>query len=167
MARTKSKYTPPPAPKGNKYNLVHGAKAEPPAAKVRAIEDALYASLAASAPVRVGNNQLPPADAHTVRLAARTLARLESVSAWIDEHGPLDKNGKPRSAANWERRLTATAAKLLSSLGMNPQARAKLHVALQQGDLARAMSNPDPVAKARELKDLGLPYDAEATAVDE
>jgi hypothetical protein len=139
----------------------HGAKAQPPAVRVRAIEDALYESLAAAAPVRVANNQLPPADAHTVRLAARTLARLESVSAWLDEHGPLDAKGKPRSAANWERRLTATSAKLLASLGMNPSARARLGVDVTRIgiDLATAMSTEDPQLRAQRLAELGLGND--------
>ncbi len=158
-----TKRKPPPPPKGNKRHLIHGANAEPPAVRVREIEDRLYESLAAAAPVRVANNQLPPADAHTVRLAARTLARLESVSAWIDEHGPLDAKGKPRSAANWERRLTSTAAKLLASLGMNPAARARLGVDVKRIDLATAMSNPDPKLRAQQLRELGLSDDEGST----
>jgi hypothetical protein len=143
------------APKGNKRGLVHGAHAEPPAKRVRDIEDRLYEALAASAPVREGD-RLPAADEHTVRLLARTLARLESVSAWLDEHGPLDAKGKPRSAANWERRLTSTAAKLLGSLGMNPAARARLGVDIKRLDLANAMSSVDPAEQQQMLDELGL-----------
>jgi hypothetical protein len=146
---------PPPPPKGNKLALKHGAHAKPPANRVRALENGIYDALAAAAPVRDGDS-LPAADAATVRLAARTLARLESVSAWLDVHGPLDKRGKPRSAANWERRLTATAAKLLASLGMNPQARARLGVDIQRIDLATAMSHPDPERRAELMREAGL-----------
>ena len=79
------------------------------------------------------------------------------VSAWLDEHGPLDAKGKPRSAANWERRLTSTAAKLLGSLGMNPAAsRARLGVDIKRLDLANAMSSVDPAEQQQMLDELGL-----------
>ncbi len=136
----------------------HGANAQPPAVRVRELEDGIYASLASSAPIREGN-ALPPADEATVRLAARTLARLESVSEWLDREGPLDRKGKVRSAALWERRLTSTAARLLGTLGMNPQARAKLGVDIKRIDLASAMSNPNPVERAEQLGELGINSD--------
>src|SRR2546427_11714476 len=90
--------------------LKHGAHAQPPATKVRAIEDAIYDVLASTAPVR-DNAELPEADRAAVRLCARSLTRLESVSAWIDKNGPLDRKGKPRSAALWEQRLISKATK--------------------------------------------------------
>jgi hypothetical protein len=155
MAAKSKRKPPPPPPKGNKRAVVHGAKAEPPANRVRELEDGIYTALAQAAPVRDAD-ELPAADAATVRLAARTLARLESVSEWLDQHGPLDAKGKPRSAANWERRLTATAAKLLASLGMNPQARARLGVDIKRIDLATALSHPDPERRAELMREAGL-----------
>jgi hypothetical protein len=150
------------APKGNKRALKHGGKAEPDAAKVRAIEDDIYAALAAAAPVRTGQD-LPAADQAAVRLCARTLARLESVSAWIDKHGPLDAKGKPRSAAIWERRLTATAAKQLAALGMTPQSRARIGVDVAQVvDLATALSEPDEAKRAVLMRQAGLDPEAGA-----
>ncbi len=141
--------------RGNRNSVKHGAHAKPSAAAVRAQEDAIYASLAASAPVRQGN-ALPAADEAAVRLCARTLARLESVSAWLDAHGPLDRRGRPRSASLWERRLTATAAKQLASLGMSPSSRARLGVDVARIDLASALSEPDEQRRAVLLREAGL-----------
>jgi hypothetical protein len=141
---------------GNKLAVKHGANAQPPAKRVRELEDGLYAALASAAPVRT-NGELPAADEAAVRLCARTLARLESVSAWIDAHGALDRRGKPRSAALWERRLTATATKQLAALGMTPASRARIGVDVAQvADLATALSHPDPATRSRLLAEAGL-----------
>src|SRR5947209_20337120 len=74
-----------------------------------------------------------------------------------DIHGPLDCTGKPRFASLWERRLTATATKQLSALGMTPQARARIGVDVAPvADLARALSHPDPATRSRLLAEAGL-----------
>jgi hypothetical protein len=144
--------------KGNAVSVRHGAHAKPPAQSVRQWEDRIYDALAAAAPVKEGD-ELPRADEVAVRLLARTLCRLESVSAWLDERGPLDGKGKPRSAANWERRLTATASKQLAALGMTPQSRAKLGVNLKRIDLATALSEPDVTKRATLMGEAGLDAD--------
>jgi hypothetical protein len=133
----------------------HGAHAEPSPSKVRQFEQGIYAMLAEAAPVRE-QGRLPTADSAMVTLTARTLARLESVSGWLDEHGSLDKRGKVRSAANHEQRLISKASKLLAALGMSPAARVKIGAQLATVDLAQAMSEPDPVKRATQLGELGL-----------
>jgi hypothetical protein len=150
------KQVPPPPPKGNRLAVKHGAKAEPPAAAVNAIEQEIYEALAAAAPVRE-NGALPAADAAMVRLCAKTLARLQGVSDWIDAHGgPLHRDGKPKSAALWERRLSATATKQLASLGMSPAARVKIGAQLATVDLSMALSEPDEAKRAALMQQAGL-----------
>jgi hypothetical protein len=150
------KRPPPPAPKGNQRALRHGAHAKPPVAKVKATEQLIYDALAQAAPVRE-HGDLPPADAAMVHLTAKTLARLQSVSDWLDEHGSLDKKGKVRSAALHEQRLTSKASKLLAALGMSPAARVKIGAQLAASvDLSMALSEPDPVRRAALMQQAGL-----------
>jgi hypothetical protein len=145
------KRKPPPPPKGNQRNLVHGAHVKPSAAAVKAKRAALKAGLAASVPVK------DAADDVALTLLATTLCRLDSVGEWLDAHGPLDRKGKPRSAASWERRYTSAAMKQLAALGMTPASRAKLGVNLARAvDLAQALSEPDEQRRTALLADAGL-----------
>jgi phage terminase small subunit len=58
--------------------------------------------------------------------------------------------------------LQSQALRLEKELGMTPQARAKLGVNLARtADLAQAMSNPDPVKRAQQLRELGLGDDTD------
>ena len=91
---------PPAVGKGNRSAVKHGAKAKVPAEAIKAKREALKAALSANAPVK------DAADDIALTLLATTLCRLDTVGEWLDEHGPLDRKGKPRSAASWERRHT-------------------------------------------------------------
>ncbi|MDQ3641057.1 MAG: P27 family phage terminase small subunit [Actinomycetota bacterium] len=57
---------------------------------------------------------------------ARTEAQLQLVMAWLDDHGPLDKDGEPRPATALLARLESQAQSLRSELGLSPLALAKL-----------------------------------------
>ena len=61
---------------------------------------------------------------------ARTEAQLQLVMTWLDEHGPLDKDGAPRAATALLARLEAHARELRNDLGLSPLALAKLLSAL-------------------------------------
>jgi hypothetical protein len=90
-------------------------------------------------------------------MLATVECRLEDVGAWLDEHGSLDKRGKPRSAADKERRLQSHALRLMKELGMTPASRAKLGLNLAKTvDLAQAMSHPDPERRAELMRQAGL-----------
>ncbi len=57
---------------------------------------------------------------------ARVEAQLQLVMAWLDEHGPLDADGHPRSATALLARLESQAQSLRAELGLSPLALAKL-----------------------------------------
>lgn len=148
---------PPAPPTGNRRAVSHGAHAQVLPARLDAKAQAVYVELAADAPVRGQDGDLPAHDREMVRLLARCLCRLEDVSAWLDEHGVLDRRGKVRSAALWERRLRSEAARYLAALGMTPTARAKLGLDLARTvDLATAMSEPDEARRAALLRQAGV-----------
>jgi hypothetical protein len=135
----------------------HGAHSEVLPARISEKARAVAAEIAAAAPVRDSDGQLPVHDQELVRMLATVLCRLDDVGAWLDQHGSLDRKGKLRSAANWERRLQSQALRFMQQLGMTPQSRAKLGLNLAKtADLATAMSEPDPVKRAKQLGELGL-----------
>lgn len=131
----------PPAPEGNRRSVKHGARARVLPEVLQAKTREIYDALSASAPVRDEDDELPVADAHAVAIAAQALARLESVVAYIDKHGALDRRGKPIPAVGYETKLRRECAEHLASLGMTPKARARLGVDLvRQRDLAKEWS---------------------------
>jgi hypothetical protein len=90
-------------------------------------------------------------------MLAQTLCRLEDVGAWLDEHDALDRRGRPRSAALWERRLQGHALRLMKELGLTPASRAKLGLNLARVvDLATALSEPDERKRTALLAEAGL-----------
>jgi hypothetical protein len=135
----------PPAPQGNTRNLQHGAFAEVSLAGPRA---EILEALSAAAPVKDATGAVPLADAATLELAARAVARMRSIDDWLAEHGEIDDQGNVREAVRHADRVTKTAAGLLSKLGMNPRDRAALlgdaALAGTRGrDLAREWSGDD------------------------
>src|ERR1700691_4600138 len=155
---------PKPPPKGNRRAVTHGAHSQILPARLSDKAAAIAAELAVQAPVRGPGGALPVHDEEVVRLLAQTLCRIEDVKAWLDTHGVLDRRGKVRSAALWERRLSSQGLKLLSALGMTPSSRVKLGLALAKTvDLASAMSERDPSKRERLLAEAGLQDPQDAT----
>jgi hypothetical protein len=133
---------PTPAPKANRRAVKHGALAQPPADRVAALK----VELADALPVRAADGSAPIHDMHVVGLLAVVLARLETVSAYVDRLGPLAQ-GKVREAARYEMELSTRAANLADRLGLTPRSRAALGVDLARTrDLAREMSAIDAEA---------------------
>lgn len=152
----------PPAAKGNQLSKSHGARAQVPESRLAAKARAIEAEVADTAPVRAQGGGLPAHDAMLVRLLARALCRLEDVEVWIDEHGAIDRRGRPRSVLRWEARLRREVAGYLDALGMTPKARVKLGVDLaRQADLAQAMSEPDLERRRRLMREAGVEEDDE------
>ena len=85
----------------------------------------IYAELAVDAPLRDGEG-LPAADHQIVLLAARAIARLEGVEAWLSLRPVLQEDGSPWPAEALAQRLRTEIALRLDALGMTPRARAAL-----------------------------------------
>ncbi len=66
-------------------------------------------------------------------------ARVQLISEWLDEHGPLDDDGTPRPALDALHRFERLAADARSRLGLDPLSRARLgrDVTAAKFDLAR------------------------------
>lgn len=69
---------------------------------------------------------LAEVDRASVDAWSRAEARVEVLSAWLDEHGLLCEDGKVRPAADLLVRLERLAADARSRLGLDPLARARL-----------------------------------------
>lgn len=123
-------------------NLHHGGYAVVAADVLDAKEAEVFAALAADAPLRDSNGELPRADTVVVRLLAEALCRLDSVKADIRDHGwKHAKSGNPRPVVELERRLRAEVFDYLRDLGMTPAGRARLGLDLVRSrDLALEMA---------------------------
>lgn len=132
----------PAAPKDNKRRMTHGAKAQPDAKRLAEIEGDICAAL----PVRDSNNEAPVHDLAAVHLLAVAVARLETVSAYVDRYGSFYKGGRLRPAAEHEQKLIERVGSLLDRLGLTPASRARIGVDLvRTRDLAREMSGMDAI----------------------
>lgn len=90
--------------------------------------------LAADAPLRDAEGNLPRHDELSVSLLAETLVRLQGVRAYLDLHGLLTERGEERPAVAIEDRLIARAFGYAEALGLTPRSRAKLGL-----DVARSV----------------------------
>jgi hypothetical protein len=107
-----------PAPEGNTRALTHGAYS---ARTWRPLADRIAAELPDIAPWCTRPTYGP-----AVAAWSRTEAQLQLVMTWLDEHGPLDKDGAPRPATALLAKLEAHARELRNDLGLSPLALAKL-----------------------------------------
>jgi hypothetical protein len=141
----------------------HAAHAEVLPARVSEKARAVAAEIAVAAPVRDSDGGLPVHDQEVVKMLATVLCRLDSLGQWLDKNGSLDRRGKVRSAANWERRLQSQALRFMKELGLTPSSRAKLGLNLAKTvDLAQAMSHPDPQRRAELMAEAGLDVETDA-----
>jgi len=115
-----------PAPKGNRFHVVHGAYAAVARDRLDAKVRDVFDALATDAPLRGRDGELPAADGAAVRLAAEVLCRLDSLGEYLALHGIIDGDGELRGAVDIESRLRREAADHLDSLGMTPRSRARL-----------------------------------------
>lgn len=132
----------PPAPAGHTRTLKHGAEATSKTLGVESRAATIFAELAEEAPLRAGDGGLPVADRTIVEMLALALTRLESCHLYTTMHGYLDEKGKPRPAAEHERRLRVEVKALCKDLGFTPRSRVDLGLKVQQGrTLAEEMSD--------------------------
>lgn len=74
-----------------------------------------------------------PAFRLTVLALARAEAQAELLHRWLDEHGPLDDEGRPRPAMAALDSTERRADRLRQGLGLTPSAWAALHRAVSAG----------------------------------
>lgn len=124
-----------PAAAGNRHRVSHGGYAEVAAARLDVKQTELVQALAADAPLRDHDGELPRHDTVAVTMLAKCLCRLEDVEAYLTLRGLVDDEGSERPAVDLERRLRGEVADWLDALGMTPRARARLGL-----DVARAQT---------------------------
>lgn len=111
-------YSWPPFPKGHELRLEHGANSE---RHIAPVADAIAAELDVIAPW-LNRPAFAPGRAAWIRVEAQ-LALLQK---YLDEHGILDDEGKPRPSAEFMLRLETRAEKLRARLGLDPLSMASL-----------------------------------------
>jgi len=110
----------------------HGGHATPTVDEIATVEQELR-ELAAAAPLRDSNGDLPVFDRPWARELAAGIWRLRRVRAWVDLHGALDeKSGSVQPAAALELRLSQHVREGLKALGMTPRSRAKLGIQISR-----------------------------------
>lgn len=131
---------PPAPPAGNQRARRHGGYGAVATERLEAKAHEVFAAISEDAPLRAPDGGLPREDAVAVRLLAEVLCRLDSISAYLRDHGLVDgKTGQPReSLIALESRLRNEARDHAEGLGLTPGSRARLGLDLQRGfDLAR------------------------------
>lgn len=107
-------------PEGNTYGQKHGVWSH---RLVQPRADKLADELRAVVPGAT------PADETAIRLLALILARIETVTSWLDSKGLFkDKRGNPQPILSQLSKWETTAARLCDQLGLTPTARARLGV---------------------------------------
>ena len=148
----------PPPERGNKRARRHGGQAMPDAKRLEQITNELTAAM----PIQ------SPHDKAAIHLCALAIARLESVGAYLNEHGLLFRDGRERPATVLERKLSNEARTLLAELGLTPRSRVQIGVALSQvPDVAQALSEPDSTRRRGLMRDAGLVIDSDAEEIDD
>lgn len=110
---------------GNDVRRSHGGYASSWKLAPRAAE--IAEGLRAIAPDASASNE------PTLLILAGQLARLESVSLWLDEHGLFDARNRVRPAVKLLTGLEASALRAADSLGLNSRSRVALGLDAAQG----------------------------------
>jgi hypothetical protein len=108
-------------------------------------ERAVYDAIAADAPLRGPEGDLPPEDALVVRLLAEALIRRERVGSYLTAYGThREDTGEVRPAVDLERRLRLEAFTYAESMGLTPRSRASLGLSLvRTAEVAERIEVPD------------------------
>ena len=114
----------------------------------------------AGLPVRGANGEPPVYDLALCELAARELARIRQIDAWLDVHGLFGRGPKLRPAVEYRLKAAKLLAELLDRLGMTPRSRAQLGLDLAKTvNIADAMGEKDPVRRREMFRELGVEGD--------
>lgn len=118
--------TGPPAPRGNRIGLRHGAYARITEAELDDKARLIFDALAADAPVRAADGGLPRHDSLVVRMLAENRVRRQRIAVEELRHGVEGKDGRLRGVIQYGTRLDDQAMALAIELGMTPRSRAAL-----------------------------------------
>lgn len=135
-----------PADRGNRHHVTHGGYAAVVAERLEAKQREVFDALAADAPLRDPDGELPRHDTVAVTMLAKALCRLEDVETHLTQRGFLDDDGNERPAVDLERRLRGEVADWVDALGMTPRSRARLGLDVARAgnfDLAQAWADAD------------------------
>lgn len=124
----------------------HGGYAEVLASRLEAKQREVFDALAADAPLRDADGELPRHDTVAVAMLAKALCRLDDVEAYLVQRGLVDDDGHERPAVDLERRLRAEVGDWVDALGMTPRSRARLGLDVARAghfDLAQAWADVD------------------------
>lgn len=147
---------PPPAPVGNKRAAKHHGATTGMVPGTQAALDEVRAGL----PIRGADGEPLIYDLTLCELAARELARIRQIDAWLDTHGLFGRGPKLRPAVEYRLRAAKLLAELLDRLGMTPRSRAQLGLDLAKTvNLADAMGEKDPVKRRAMFQELGVDVD--------
>jgi hypothetical protein len=153
------------SPSGEQRALSHGGYAPLSPDELDDQERAIYAELAAAAPVRTADDGLPQHDAMLVTLAAECRGQLIKVSANIRDCGMFvargKRKGEVRNVVDLSARLRREMSGYLQELGMTTASRAKLGV-----DVKRAESIADELEAARAAREAREARDRDAGVID-
>jgi len=150
---------PPPPEVGNQRAARHRGYSAVTEGERDERAKAIYAALAASAPLRDGDGGLPVADEMVIGLLAESLVRRERVTRWLGDFGSLhEKTGEPKAAVELERRLRMEALDLARELGLTPRSRAALGLDVARGfDLAAHWAEQDRLERAADAVEEDAP----------
>jgi hypothetical protein len=140
-------YAWPPFEAGNRAAEKHGAYSE---RRITPLAEQASSELVEAAPWLNA-----PAFASAVLAWSRVEAQVALVGAWLAETGPLDSDGKPRSAAEFLVRLERLAADLRGRLGLDPASRARIERDLAAG--VRDLDLTSQLAEGRRLREAHEP----------
>jgi hypothetical protein len=132
----------------NTNSLKHGGYGTVARERMEGKVAEVYDAISLDAPLRDPDGDLPAPDAAMVRLLAECLCRIESIGAYLRDHGLIDPKTKaPRESVIYlEARLQNNASDYLDALGMSPRSRARLGLDLRRSeafDLAEFWSRED------------------------
>lgn len=139
---------PPAPPADNARARKHGGYGKVARERMERKVAEVYTAISEDAPLRDPDGELPAPDAAMVRLLAECLCRIESIGAYLRDHGLIDPKTKaPRESVIYlEARLQNNASDYLDALGMSPRSRARLGLDLRRSeafDLAEFWSRED------------------------
>lgn len=125
--------TRPPFEPGNEAAVTHGAYSDK---RVAPLATLARAEIVEAAPWLEAEAFGPALDAWS-----RAEARVALVDSWLQEHGLLDPEGKPRPAAEFVVKLERAAADLRARIGLDPASCVKIRAQLASATSADALES--------------------------
>lgn len=148
---------PTPAPLGSALRLTHGARSAQLVADVSDEVVEVMQAYADVVPVRDADGNAPAADTTAIEIVARSLKRYRHLCNYVALHGELTVKGAPTEAAKYRDAAERALARALKSLGLDPESRSALGLALARTEatLTDTLAEGAAAWRAREERDRG------------